>query len=164
MKARFAGGISSGMHESQSRLWENLVGRSRGFWECFYPQLQGVFLRQLGQVPTDAFYRAINKVSRSLVRTDADEVTYNLYVAIRFDLELAMLEGKRSSPRPPRRLERDAIKLTSALSPPPTAKALCRCPLVCRYDRRNVPRLHPRRLDGRPILRNRRRKSILKFL
>lgn len=89
-----AGGISSGVHESQSRLWENLVGRSRGFWECFYPQLQGVFLRQLGQVTTDQFYNAINKVARSLVRTDADEVTYNLHVAIRFDLELAMVEGK----------------------------------------------------------------------
>src|SRR6476469_10014912 len=89
-----AGGISSGVHESQSRLWENMVGRSRGFWECFYPQLQGVFLRQLGHVSTDAFYRAINKVSRSLIRTDADEVTYNLHVAIRFDLELAMVEGK----------------------------------------------------------------------
>lgn len=89
-----AGGISSGVHESQSRLWENLVGRSRGFWECFYPQLQGVFLRQLGHTTTDQFYRAINKVARSLVRTDADEVTYNLHVAIRFDLELAMLEGK----------------------------------------------------------------------
>ncbi|MGE5656314.1 MAG: carboxypeptidase M32 [Actinomycetota bacterium] len=89
-----AGGISSGVHESQSRLWENLVGRSRGFWECFYPQLQGVFLRQLGSVPTHTFYRAINKVERSLIRTDADEVTYNLHVMIRFDLELAMLEGK----------------------------------------------------------------------
>lgn len=89
-----AGGVSSGVHESQSRLWENLVGRSRGFWECFYPQLQGVFLRQLGQVPISTFYRGINKVARSLIRTDADEVTYNLHVMIRFDLELAMLEGK----------------------------------------------------------------------
>ncbi|MDF0556496.1 carboxypeptidase M32 [Kamptonema sp. UHCC 0994] len=89
-----AGGISSGVHESQSRLWENLVGHSRGFWECFYPQLQGVFLRQLGQVSINTFYRAINKVERSLIRTDADEVTYNLHVMIRFDLELALLEGK----------------------------------------------------------------------
>ncbi len=89
-----AGGISSGVHESQSRLWENLVGRSRGFWQYFYPQLQSLFPQQLGAVSTDAFYRAINKVSRSLVRTDADEVTYNLHVAIRFDLELAMVEGK----------------------------------------------------------------------
>lgn len=89
-----AGGISSGIHESQSRLWENLIGRSRGFWECFYPQLQGAFLRQLGAVPINTFYRAINKVQPSLIRTDADEVTYNLHIMIRFDLELAMLEGK----------------------------------------------------------------------
>ena len=89
-----AGGTSSGVHESQSRLWENLVGRSRGFWEYYYPRLQEFFPRQLGNVPLDTFYRAINKVQRSLIRTDADEVTYNLHVIIRFDLELAMLEGK----------------------------------------------------------------------
>lgn len=88
-----AGGTSAGVHESQSRLWENMVGRSRGFWEFFYPQLQGVFPDQLGNVSLDTFYRAINKVERSLIRTDADEVTYNLHVMIRFDLELQMLEG-----------------------------------------------------------------------
>jgi carboxypeptidase Taq len=87
-------GTSAGVHESQSRTWENLVGRSRGFWEFYYPQLQKVFPKQLGAVSLDAFYRAINKVQRSLIRTDADEVTYNLHVIIRFDLELAMLEGK----------------------------------------------------------------------
>jgi len=89
-----ADGTSMGLHESQSRLWENIVGRSRGFWECFYPQLQGIFLRELGHVSIDKFYRAINKVAKSPIRTDADEVTYNLHVAIRFDLELAMLDGK----------------------------------------------------------------------
>lgn len=89
-----AGGTSSGVHESQSRLWENMVGRSRGFWGYFYQQLQGVFLKQLKNVKVDQFYRAINKVERSLIRTDADEVTYNLHVAIRFDLELDLLEGK----------------------------------------------------------------------
>ena len=88
-----AGGTSSGVHESQSRTWENLVGRSRGFWEFFYPELQKVF-PHLKDVPLDAFYRAINKVERSLIRTDADEVTYNLHVMLRFDFELAMLEGK----------------------------------------------------------------------
>ena len=88
-----AGGISSGIHESQSRLWENIVGRSRGFWECFYPQLQGTFLTQLGNVNIKQFYRAINKVSPSLIRTDADELTYNLHIMIRFDLELEMLQG-----------------------------------------------------------------------
>lgn len=91
-----ANGTSAGVHESQSRLWENLVGRSRGFWEYFYPQLQAIFPDQLKNVPLDAFYRAINKVERSLIRTDADEVTYNLHVMIRFDLELALLEGSLS--------------------------------------------------------------------
>ena len=89
-----ASGTSSGVHESQSRLWENLVGRSRGFWNHYYPELQKVFPTQLSDVSQDTFYRAINKVERSLIRTDADEVTYNLHVMIRFDLELALLEGK----------------------------------------------------------------------
>lgn len=88
-----AGGTSAGVHESQSRTWENIVGRSRGFWEYFYPELQAEFPEQLGPVPLETFYRAINKVEKSLIRTDADEVTYNLHVMIRFDLELAMLEG-----------------------------------------------------------------------
>jgi len=88
-----ATGTSSGVHESQSRLWENLVGRSRGFWEHFYPQLKKVFPAQLGDVSLEKFYRAINKVSPSLIRVEADEVTYNLHVLLRFDLELQMLEG-----------------------------------------------------------------------
>jgi carboxypeptidase Taq len=89
-----ASGTAMGVHESQSRLWENLVGRSRHFWQYFYPKLQEVFPQQLGQVDFEVFYHALNKVERSLIRTDADEVTYNLHVMIRFDLELAMLEGK----------------------------------------------------------------------
>jgi carboxypeptidase Taq len=91
-----ANGTSAGVHESQSRMWENVVGRSRGFWQFFYPQLQAIFPSQLGVVPLETFYRAINKVERSLIRTDADEVTYNLHVMIRFDLELALLEGRLS--------------------------------------------------------------------
>jgi carboxypeptidase Taq len=89
-----ARGTSSGVHESQSRLWENLVSRGRGFWRHFYPELQAAFPVQLSHVPLDVFYRAINKVERSLIRTDADEVTYNLHVMIRFDFELQLLEGK----------------------------------------------------------------------
>ncbi|MDW8227589.1 MAG: hypothetical protein RMJ60_07305 [Anaerolineales bacterium] len=88
-----AGGTSAGVHESQSRLWENIVGRSLPFWEHFFPKLQQVFPEQLGDVSLETFYRAINKVERSLIRTDADEVTYNLHVMLRFDLELALLEG-----------------------------------------------------------------------
>lgn len=89
-----ADGTSAGVHESQSRLWENLVGRSRGFWQHFYPQLQATFPTQLNDVSLEQFYRAINKVERSLIRTDADEVTYNLHVMIRFELELELLEGR----------------------------------------------------------------------
>lgn len=89
-----ANGTSSGVHESQSRLWENIVGRGRPFWHHFYPRLQAAFPAQLGEVPLETFYRAINKVERSLIRTDADEVTYNLHIIIRFDLECDLLEGK----------------------------------------------------------------------
>jgi carboxypeptidase Taq len=87
-------GASAGVHESQSRLWENVVGRGRGFWRHFYPALQEAFPDTFRNVEPDAFYRAINKVQRSLIRTDADEVTYNLHVMMRFDLELDLLEGR----------------------------------------------------------------------
>jgi carboxypeptidase Taq len=87
-------GTSAGVHESQSRLWENVVGRSRGFWEHFYPQLRQAFPEPFSRVPLEKFYRAINKVERSLIRTEADEVTYNLHVMLRFELELALLEGR----------------------------------------------------------------------
>ena len=91
-----AGGTSAGVHESQSRLWENIVGRSRGFWEYMYPKTQAHFPDQLRDVPLETFYQAINKVEKSLIRTDADEVTYNLHVMLRFDFELQMLEGSLS--------------------------------------------------------------------
>jgi carboxypeptidase Taq len=86
-------GTSAAVHESQSRMWENVVGRSLPFWERYYQKLQYTFSDQLGDVSLETFYRAINRVQRSLVRTDADEVTYNLHIMIRFDLELALLEG-----------------------------------------------------------------------
>jgi carboxypeptidase Taq len=84
---------SLGLHESQSRLWENVVGRSRGFWSHFYPVLQAHF-PAFGGVPLEAFYRAINRVEPSLIRVEADEVTYNLHVMLRADLELALLGGE----------------------------------------------------------------------
>jgi carboxypeptidase Taq len=87
-------GTSAGVHESSSRMWENVVGRSRYALEFLYPRLQTAFPAQLGNVSLETFYRAVNKVGRSLIRTDADEVTYNLHVMLRFDLELALLEGK----------------------------------------------------------------------
>ncbi len=86
-------GTSAGVHESQSRLWENIVGRSKPFWSHYLPIARKYFPDQLEGVSVDEFYQAINKVSRSLIRTEADEVTYNLHVMIRFDLELALLEG-----------------------------------------------------------------------
>jgi carboxypeptidase Taq len=89
-----ATGTSSGVHESQSRLWENLVGRSLPFWRHFYPAMQSAFPEALKRVPLETFYAAINKVERSLIRTDADEVTYNLHVMLRFDIELDLLEGR----------------------------------------------------------------------
>ncbi|MBL3540298.1 carboxypeptidase M32 [Aminivibrio sp.] len=89
-----AEGTSSGVHESQSRTWENLVSRSMPFWEHFYPELQKVFPDRLGTVPLETFYRAVNRVEPSLIRTEADELTYNLHVMIRFELELKMLEGR----------------------------------------------------------------------
>jgi carboxypeptidase Taq len=86
-------GTSMGVHESQSRLWENVVGRSFDLWRHFYPTLRKTFPIALGDVPVETFHRAINKVARSLIRTDADEVTYNLHIILRFELEVAMLEG-----------------------------------------------------------------------
>lgn len=88
-----ARGASVGVHESQSRLWENIVGRSSDFWQFFYPRLRKAFSGALDGWSVDTFYRAINRVERSLIRTDADEVTYNLHILLRFDLELKMLEG-----------------------------------------------------------------------
>jgi carboxypeptidase Taq len=91
-----AGGASSGVHESQSRLWENVVGRSDGFWAHYYPSLVAHFPEQMAAYGVDEFVRAINRVRPSLIRTEADEVTYNLHVMIRFDLEVALIEGNLS--------------------------------------------------------------------
>ncbi len=86
--------ISLGIHESQSRLWENSVGRSQSFWQYFYPKLQEFFPTQLGSVPADEFYLAINRVEPSLIRVEADELTYNLHVMVRFEIELDIIEGR----------------------------------------------------------------------
>jgi carboxypeptidase Taq len=93
-RTRLQGGASPGVHESQSRLWENIVGRSEGFLTHAYPLLQKQFPKQLKRVPLKTFYRAINRVAPSLIRTDADELTYNLHVMIRFDLECRLLDGR----------------------------------------------------------------------
>lgn len=88
------GGISSAVHESQSRLWENIVARSYEFWQYFYPTLKIYFPEQLNSVSLSSFYEQINKVERSFIRTESDELTYNLHVLIRFQLELDLLEDK----------------------------------------------------------------------
>jgi carboxypeptidase Taq len=84
--------VSLGIHESQSRLWENLVGRSLGFWRFFYAQVQKTFA-VLHDVPLPVFHFAINEVEPSLIRTEADEVTYNLHILLRFELERALMNG-----------------------------------------------------------------------
>ncbi len=87
-------GASLAVHESQSRMYENLLGRSYDFWVYFYPQLQDRFKTQLGNVDLDTFYNGINKVEPSLVRVEADEATYNLHIMLRLELEIALMEGK----------------------------------------------------------------------
>ncbi len=89
-----ADGASLGMHESQSRMWENLVGRSRPFWKFFFPKLKTFFPAQLADQTDELFYRAANKVHPSFIRVEADEVTYGLHIMLRFELENDMLERK----------------------------------------------------------------------
>jgi carboxypeptidase Taq len=86
--------VSLGIHESQSRLWENCVGRSRPFWQFFYPILQQTFPSQLRNVDAERFYAAINRVKPSLIRVEADELTYNLHIMLRFEIEQGLIEGK----------------------------------------------------------------------
>lgn len=88
-----APGASLAVHESQSRLWENLVGRSLPFWQHFYPRLQETF-PQLSGVPLDKFYKGINKVQPSFIRVEADEATYNLHIMLRMEIEIALMEDK----------------------------------------------------------------------
>jgi carboxypeptidase Taq len=87
-----AGGVSLGLHESQSRTWENIVGRSEAFWSHFLPNLQESF-PQLADIELGGFMHMINKVEPSLIRVEADELTYNLHVLVRFEIECAVLEG-----------------------------------------------------------------------
>jgi carboxypeptidase Taq len=90
------GGVSFGAHESQSRLWENHVGRSREFWALHYPALLQTFPAQLGDVSEDAFYRAINRVEPGFIRVEADELTYDLHILFRTELEAELIAGTLS--------------------------------------------------------------------
>jgi len=89
-----ASGCSSALHESQSRLWENVVGRSLPFWRWFYPRVQQTFGDQVGEVPLERFHASVNRARRSLIRVDADETTYGLHILLRFDLELELVSGR----------------------------------------------------------------------
>ncbi len=86
-------GASFGFHESQSRLWENLVARSHDFWVFFYPEFRKAFPEHLANVSLEEFYRAVNKVEPSFIRTEADEATYNLHIMLRYEMEKDMLNG-----------------------------------------------------------------------
>jgi carboxypeptidase Taq len=92
-RTALANGTSLAVHESQSRMWENLVGRSLPFWEYFYPTLKRTFPAQLDGVSLKTFYKGINKVEPSLIRVNADEATYNLHIMLRLELEIGMVEG-----------------------------------------------------------------------
>ncbi len=87
-------GVSLGLHESQSRLWENLVGRSRAFWAFFRPRLAQRFPRELAGLSAEDVYRAVNRVEPTLIRIEADEVTYSLHVILRFELEQELVAGR----------------------------------------------------------------------
>lgn len=88
------GGTSFGAHESQSRLWENHVGRSRAFWLLHFPQVQAAFPDALRDVDTDGFHAAVNAAAPSLIRTEADELTYDLHIMLRVDIEAALISGE----------------------------------------------------------------------
>lgn len=89
-----ATGTSMGIHESQSRLFENNFGRSRAFWDAYYPKLQSFFPNQLSRISQEGFYKAINNVQPSLIRIEADEVTYPLHIMVRYEMEKMIFEGK----------------------------------------------------------------------
>ncbi len=109
--------VSLGIHESQSRLWENFVGRSRAFWEHYFPLARQIFPDALGDVSLDAFYFAINDVRPSFIRVDADEATYNLHIILRFELEQALISGDLLPADVPGAWN-DAFKRLFGLTPP----------------------------------------------
>jgi carboxypeptidase Taq len=106
-----AGGTSMGIHESQSRMWENMIGRSLHFWKFFFPKLKDLFPDAFCNTEINAFYRAINKVEPSLIRTEADEVTYNLHIILRFNLEKKLIEGQLAVDDLPEAWKRESMDL-----------------------------------------------------
>jgi len=108
---------SAGLHESQSRLWENLIGRSRPFWRRFFPVLQQHFPQSLGDVSAEGFYGAINRVGPSLIRGFADEVTYNLHIVLRYEIELLLIHDQLPLEELPREWNRRITELLGVTPP-----------------------------------------------
>lgn len=112
--------VSLGIHESQSRMWENLVGRGRAFWEYFHPQLTSAW-PEFADVSLDDMHRAVNHVAPSLIRVDADEVTYNLHIIVRFDLERRLVRGELAVADVPAAWN-DAMQRVLGVTPPDDAR------------------------------------------
>ena len=117
---------SLGLHESQSRMWENWVGRSRPYLAALLRAFASAFPEQFDDVDAEALYRAANKVERSLIRIEADELTYNLHILLRFELEREMFEGGLELARPAGGLERAHAPTTSGSRCPTTPTACSR--------------------------------------
>jgi carboxypeptidase Taq len=117
-------GVSLGMHESQSRMWENLVGRSLSFWRHFFPRAQELFPEALAGYDVDRWYREINAVQPSLIRVEADEGTYNLHIILRFELEQEMIDGSVALERLPEEWNRRMWELLGIEVPDDTRGVL----------------------------------------
>ena len=143
--------VSLGIHESQSRLWENLVGRSLGFWQFFYPEAQETF-PVLQDVPLEVFHFAVNEVKPSLIRTEADEVTYNLHILLRFELERALMNGDLEVEDLPGAFNDKMQRLPGADASRSRPGGHAGHPLVRRAVRL-FPHLHPGEPLCRPVLR-----------
>ena len=119
------GGVSMGVHESQSRFYENLIGRSRAFIGAIYPKVQEFFPAQLGNVTAEQFYRAVNKVEPSLIRTESDELTYCLHVMVRYEIEKQLIAGTLAAKEVPAAWQSCTGSIW-AWRFPMTARAACR--------------------------------------
>ncbi len=144
--------VSLGIHESQSRLWENIVGRGRPFWLYWYPLARRVFREALGSVSFDDFHRAVNVVEPSLIRVRADEVTYNLHVLIRFELERALLDGSLPVGDVPA-VWNEKYRHYLGVSPRNDAEGCLQDIHWMRGTRRLFPDLHARKRLRRSVLR-----------
>jgi carboxypeptidase Taq len=113
--------VSLGIHESQSRLWENLVGRGRPFWVYFWPHLRKELGSAVADVQQDEWLGAVNRIAPSLIRVEADEATYNLHILLRFELELALMQGELS-PRDAPGAWNETMRKYLGLVPPDDAR------------------------------------------